>query len=115
MDGEILKKLRLLLGALRKFYDDKRFFLSSGITFNLLMGLIPLTLLLLALAGTYLYSDRAVLSHLSQYRDRGVKSHRGLHRLSFNSKILLELKIITRNVETSKWRIENIDPTFVQL
>ena len=29
--------------------------------------------------------------------------------------MLLELKIITRNVETSKWRIENIDPTFVQL
>jgi membrane protein len=64
---EILKRLRLLWVAIKKFYDDKGFFLSSGITFNLLMGLIPLTLLLLALAGTYLYSDRAVLSHLSQH------------------------------------------------
>jgi membrane protein len=64
---EVVNQLRLLLAALRKFYDDKGFFLSSGITFNLLMGLIPLTLLLLALAGTYLYSDRAVLSHLSQH------------------------------------------------
>jgi hypothetical protein len=35
--------------------------------------------------------------------------------VAFNSKMLLELKIITRNVETSKWRIKNIDPTFVQL
>ena len=46
---------------------DHGFFLSSGITFNLLICLIPLSLLLLALAGTYLYSDQDVLSHIRDY------------------------------------------------
>lgn len=64
---EIINKLRLLSAAFKQFDEDKGFFLSSGITFNLLMGLIPLSLLLLALVGTYLYSDQAVLSHLNQH------------------------------------------------
>jgi len=64
---EVVSQLRLLSAALKKFNEDKGFFLSSGITFNLLMGLIPLSLLLLALVGTYLYSDQAVLSHLSHH------------------------------------------------
>jgi len=59
--------LRLSWAALNKFKADSGFFLSSGITFSLLMGLIPLSLLLLALAGAYLYSDQVVLSHLSKH------------------------------------------------
>ena len=58
---------RLLVAALRKFDDDHGFFLSSGITFNLLICLVPLILLLLALVGTYLYTSREVLDHIRTY------------------------------------------------
>jgi membrane protein len=54
----------LLWLIFRKFGEDHGFFLSSGITFNLLICFVPLMLLLLALVGTYLYSDREVLHHL---------------------------------------------------
>jgi len=63
----ILNKLRLLWHALKKFNDDNGFLLSSGLTFNLLVGLIPLFLLLLAFVGTYLYSDREVLNYIRRY------------------------------------------------
>jgi membrane protein len=66
--------LNLLWRALKKFDDDHGFFLSSGITFNLLICLIPLMLLLLALLGTYLFSDREVLNHLRQYFESAVPS-----------------------------------------
>ena len=61
------KRFRILWDALRKFDQDHGFFLSSGITFNLLICLIPLILLLLALLGTYLYSYREVLNHIRHY------------------------------------------------
>jgi len=60
---KISGKLRLLLDALRRFDGDHGFLLSSGITFNFLICLIPLTLFLLASIGTYLYSSRQVLNH----------------------------------------------------
>ncbi len=63
----ILKKLRLLWLALRKFSDDNGLLLSSGLAFTFLVGLIPLLLLLLSLASTYLYSDREVLNHIRRY------------------------------------------------
>ncbi len=59
--------MRLLWFALRKFYDDNGFLLSSGLAFTFLVGLIPLLLLLLFLAGTYLYTDREVLTHIRRY------------------------------------------------
>lgn len=71
---KILKKLRLFLSALRKFGTDNGFLLSSGITFNLLFALIPLILLLLALVGTYLYSDHEVLDHVRRYLEQVVPS-----------------------------------------
>lgn len=61
------KRFRIFWDALRKFDKDHGFFLSSGITFNLLICLIPLILLLLALVGTYLYSYREVLNHIRHY------------------------------------------------
>jgi uncharacterized BrkB/YihY/UPF0761 family membrane protein len=64
---EILNKLRLLWHALKKFNDDNGFLLSSGLIFNLLVGLIPLFLLLLAFVGTCLYSDREVLNDIRRY------------------------------------------------
>ena len=71
---KILNELHLLWDALRKFDDDHGFLLSSGITFNLLICLVPLILLLLALAGTYLYSDREVLNHIGRYFENAVPS-----------------------------------------
>jgi membrane protein len=68
------KRLKKILGnfgrlwpALKKFNDDKGFFLSSGIAFNILINLIPFIMLLLALVGTYLYNDQEVLSHVRAY------------------------------------------------
>jgi membrane protein len=69
---EIMNKLRFLLNALKKFDSDNGLLLSSGITFNLLVGLIPLTLLLLALPGSYFFSDREVLAHLRHYLEKMV-------------------------------------------
>jgi uncharacterized BrkB/YihY/UPF0761 family membrane protein len=63
----VFHQLHLLWQALKKFNDDNGFLLASGLTFNLLVGLIPLFLLLLAFVGTYLYSDREVLNHIRRY------------------------------------------------
>ena len=62
-----LKNFGLLWQALKKFNDDNGFFLSSGITFNILINLIPFIMLLLALVGTYLYNDQDVLNHIHAY------------------------------------------------
>ena len=62
-----LRKIRILWWAMKKFDDDNGFLLSSGIAFDLVICLIPLILLILALVGTYLYSDREVLNHIRRY------------------------------------------------
>ena len=69
---EVLNKLHLLWVALKKFGDDHGFFLSSGITFNLLICLVPLLLLFLSLAGIYLYSDQEVLNYIRSYFENAV-------------------------------------------
>jgi len=65
--NKILKKFGLFWQALKKFRTDNGFFLSSGITFNILINLIPFIMLLLALVGTYLYKDQEVLNHIRAY------------------------------------------------
>lgn len=67
-------KFYLLWLASKKFDEDNGFLLSSGITFNFLICLIPLTLLMLALIGTYLYSSREVLNHISYHLQNVVPS-----------------------------------------
>ena len=64
---KILKNFGLLWQALKKFNDDNGFFLSSGITFNILINLISFIMLLLALVGTYLYNDQEVFNHIRAY------------------------------------------------
>ena len=64
---KIRKDFGLLWQALKKFNDDNGFFLSSGITFNILINLIPFIMLLLGLLGNYLYNDQAVLNHIRAY------------------------------------------------
>jgi membrane protein len=73
-DKRFTKGLRILWEALKKFNGDHGFFLSAGITFNLLICLIPFILLLLSLLGSYLYSYREVLDHLRNYLQRALSS-----------------------------------------
>jgi membrane protein len=56
-----------LFEVLKKFNGDHGFFLSAGITFSLLLCVIPFILLLLAFVGSYLYSSQEVMSHLRHY------------------------------------------------
>lgn len=88
-----LKKLRgksgLLSDTLRKFHIDHGFLLSSGITFNFLICMIPLTLLLLALIGPYLYSSRDVLNHITYHLQNVVPS--------LDSKIMKNIMKIIRH------------------
>jgi membrane protein len=67
MKSKILQYFGLLWQALKKFNRDNGFFLSSGISFNVLVNLIPFMLLLLAMVGTYLYNDQNVLNHIHGY------------------------------------------------
>jgi membrane protein len=64
---KIFKDFGLLRPALKKFNGDNGFFLSSGISFNVLINVIPFMLLLSALVGTYLYNDQEVLNHIQGY------------------------------------------------
>jgi membrane protein len=61
------KALGLLWRALVKFYDDNGLFLSSGVTFNIFITLIPFIFLVLAAVGSYLHSDQEVLEHIRVY------------------------------------------------
>lgn len=63
----IRKGLDLLWRALKKFNTDNGFFLSSGIAFNILINLIPFSILLLAVFEVYLYNDQEVLGHMRAY------------------------------------------------
>ena len=63
----IRRDLYLLWQALKKFNTDNGFFLSSGIAFNILINLIPFSILLLAVFGVYLYNDQEVLGHMRTY------------------------------------------------
>ena len=70
----VKKGLLIFWSALKKFDKDHGFFLSSGVTFNLLICLIPLILLLFALLGTYLYGSREVLNHIRGYMESAFPS-----------------------------------------
>jgi membrane protein len=65
--GGFFRGLGLLWRALVNFYDDNGFFLASGITFNILITLIPFIILLLAVVGSYLHNDQQVLGHVRAY------------------------------------------------
>jgi membrane protein len=65
--GHTVQIIRLLFRATQGFYRDNGFFLSAGISFNILISLIPLLMLLLALVGSYLYRTEDVLVHIQRY------------------------------------------------
>jgi membrane protein len=64
---KIPASMSFLLRALKKFDRDHGFLLSSGIAFAVLLCMIPLTFLLLALIGAYLFSEQEVLIHIRDY------------------------------------------------
>jgi membrane protein len=64
---EVREALSLLWQALLQFYDDNGFFLSSGITFNIFITLVPFIILVLAVVGSYLHNDQQVLGHMRAY------------------------------------------------
>lgn len=75
--------LRLLGAALAKFDRDRGFFLASAIAFQGLLCLVPLSLLLLSFAGSYLFADERVADQLGRYLGRAAPAidpvlHRGL-------------------------------------
>jgi membrane protein len=72
--SKLAGKIRLFPSVLKKFNDDHGFFLSSGVTFSLLICLVPFILLLLSLLATYLYSDREVLIYLRRYIENAIPS-----------------------------------------
>jgi len=62
----VWSKLRLVFRAAAKFDADHGFLLSAGITFNILLCLIPLTLLMLSVIG-YLFTREAVLEQIRNF------------------------------------------------
>ena len=62
----VWSKLRLVFRAAAKFDGDHGFLLSAGITFNILLCLIPLTLLMLSVIG-YLFTREAVLEQIRNF------------------------------------------------
>jgi len=67
---KLLNKILLLPEAAKKFDEDHGFLLAAGISFNLLLCLIPLILLLLAVIGTYLFTDQDIVDHIRAYMEK---------------------------------------------
>ena len=62
--------LRFFGSALAKFDRDRGFFLASGIAFQLLLCLVPFTLLVLSFAGSYLSAHEAVVDQVGRYLEQ---------------------------------------------
>ena len=69
-DTETVAVLRFLVSAVKKFDRDRGFFLASGIAFQVLLCLVPLALLVLSFAGTYLLSNDSVTEQVERYLAR---------------------------------------------
>jgi len=62
--------LRLLGSAFAKFHRDDGLFLASGIAFQVLLCLVPLALLVLSFAGSYLFSHERALEQFGLYLEQ---------------------------------------------
>jgi membrane protein len=62
--------LRLLGSAFAKFWRDEGLFLASGIAFQVLLCLIPFTLLVFSFAGSYLFSHERVMEQFGRYLEQ---------------------------------------------
>lgn len=114
--NKAIRRFYFPLRALQKFYDDHGFFLSSAITFNFLICLIPFILLMLASVGTYLYGPREVLSYIRKYLEDVLPSSDpkilgNILRIARQQKILSGLGI-TGLLWTSTWVFSSIRTAF---
>jgi len=69
-DNDGVKPLRFMGAALAKFWRDEGPFLASGIAFQVLLCLIPLALLVLSGAGSYLFSHDRIVEQLGRYLEQ---------------------------------------------
>lgn len=69
-DNTDMRVLGLLGSAVAKFWRDRGLFLASGIAFQVLSCLVPITLLVLSFAGTYLFSQERVTDHMARYLEQ---------------------------------------------
>jgi membrane protein len=58
--------IRLLGKALVKFFRDNCLFMASGIAFQMVLCLIPIMLLVLSLAGSFLFTDENIVDYIGQ-------------------------------------------------
>jgi membrane protein len=61
-----VKILRFLGSALVKFDRDSCLFMASGIAFQMVLCLVPLMLLVLSFAGSFLFTDENIVDYLGQ-------------------------------------------------
>lgn len=69
-DNDRVGVLRFFGSALAKFDRDRGFFLASGIAFQMLLCLVPFTLLVLSFAGAYLSAHQAVIDQIGRYLEQ---------------------------------------------
>ena len=61
---------RFFGAALAKFWRDEGLFLASGIAFQVLLCLIPITLLVFSFAGSYFFSHERVMEQFGRYLEQ---------------------------------------------
>jgi membrane protein len=64
---KITPGFRFVIEVYYKFEEDHGLLLAAGIAFSILMCIIPIVLLILAFAGTYLVDHRELLDYILQY------------------------------------------------
>lgn len=69
-DNDRVGILRFFGSALAKFDRDRGFFLASGIAFQMLLCLVPFTLLVLSFAGSYLFAHERVVDQIGRYLEQ---------------------------------------------
>jgi membrane protein len=62
--------IRLLGAAVVKFDRDRCLFLASGIAFQMVLCLVPLILLVLSVAGSFLFTDERIVEYLGSSLER---------------------------------------------
>jgi len=67
VDTETVGVLRFSVSVLLKFDRDRGLFLASGIAFQVLLCLVPLALLVLSFAGTYLLTNDSVTEQVERF------------------------------------------------
>jgi membrane protein len=65
-----VRVLQFFGSALAKFDRDRGFFLASGIAFQMLLCLVPFTLLVLSFAGSYLSAHERIIEQVGRYLEQ---------------------------------------------